>query len=133
MGHSVSFGFHCADAGAISAAPNSAAALSQGIDGVLGDPQLLHRLAGAGRKRAMSFDVGPIAESYTTRFVGLAHGRQMDAATRKSWRETLAKQRSKTLDAPSWLWSSIVDLITSHEAAYLEHCRRYALREENAQ
>ena len=34
---------------------------------------------------------------------------------------------SKRLDAPSWLWSSIVGLVASHEAAYLEHCRRYAL------
>jgi hypothetical protein len=35
--------------------------------------------------------------------------------------------RSKRLDAPSWLWSSVVHLMVSHDAAYLEHCRRYAL------
>jgi len=34
---------------------------------------------------------------------------------------------SKSLDAPSWLWSSVVELMASHESAYLEHCRRYAL------
>jgi len=33
----------------------------------------------------------------------------------------------KTLDAPSWLWSSIVELVVPHEKAYLAHCRRYAL------
>jgi glycosyltransferase involved in cell wall biosynthesis len=55
-------------------APNSTAALEQGFDVLLGDPQLSRRLAAAGRMRAMSFDVGPIAESYTARFVGLAHG-----------------------------------------------------------
>jgi len=55
-------------------APNSIAALTRGFDGVLADPRLLDRLARAGRQRAMSFDVGPIAESYTARFIGLAHG-----------------------------------------------------------
>lgn len=61
------------------------------------------------------------------RVVGDAHGRQMDAATRKSWIAELARNRSGALDAPSWLWSSVVDLIAVHEKAYLEHCRRYAL------
>jgi uncharacterized protein (DUF2252 family) len=27
------------------------------------------------------------------------------------------------------LWSSVVELIALHEAAYLDHCRRYALAE----
>ena len=40
--------------------------------------------------------------------VGKAHGRQMDEATRKSWAESLEKNRTKSLDAPSWLWSSVV-------------------------
>lgn len=61
------------------------------------------------------------------RVVGHAHGRQMDKATRKAWIADLARNRSGTLDAPSWLWSSVVDLMAVHEAAYLEHCRRYAL------
>ncbi|WP_221444697.1 DUF2252 family protein [Caulobacter sp. YL-Caulobacter] len=61
------------------------------------------------------------------RVVGDAHGRQMDAATRKAWIADLARNRSGALDAPSWLWSSVVDLMAVHEAAYLEHCRRYAL------
>jgi uncharacterized protein (DUF2252 family) len=37
------------------------------------------------------------------------------------------KNRSKLLDAPSWLWRSTVDLLVSHERAYLDHCRKYAL------
>jgi uncharacterized protein (DUF2252 family) len=59
--------------------------------------------------------------------VGKAHGRQMDSETRRKWRAEVGRSRSKRLDAPSWLWSSIVALIASHEAAYLEHCRQYAL------
>jgi uncharacterized protein (DUF2252 family) len=59
--------------------------------------------------------------------VGDAHGRQMDEATRHAWLAELARNRSGALDAPSWLWSSVVELTAAHEAAYLEHCRRYAL------
>ena len=59
--------------------------------------------------------------------VGKAHARQMDAATRKSWRRDLQKDRGRNIEAPSWLWTSVVDLIAGHEVAYLEHCRRYAL------
>jgi uncharacterized protein (DUF2252 family) len=63
---------------------------------------------------------------YLASVVGIAHGRQMDAALQKRWRKELGGNRSKTLDAPSWLWSSVVALVASHEAAYLDHCRRYA-------
>jgi uncharacterized protein (DUF2252 family) len=53
----------------------------------------------------------------------------MDGPTAAAWRSELRKGRTKTLDAPGWLWNSIVDLVASHEAGYLQHCRRYALRE----
>ena len=59
--------------------------------------------------------------------VGKAHARQMDHDTRTKWLTDLQRDRSKTLDAPSWLWTSVVDLVASHEKAYLEHCRQYAL------
>lgn len=63
---------------------------------------------------------------YLAMVVGKAHARQMDEATRKAWQDELSGHRSKTLDAPSWLWASVVDLLATHEKAYLEHCRRYA-------
>lgn len=59
--------------------------------------------------------------------VGKAHARQMDAGERKAWLTELRRNRSKTLDAPGWLWSSIVELVSSHAAGYLEHCRRYSI------
>jgi uncharacterized protein (DUF2252 family) len=59
--------------------------------------------------------------------VGAAHGRQMDAATRTRWRQTLGRGHTDRLDAPSWLWGCVVRLIMQHESGYLEHCRRYAL------
>jgi uncharacterized protein (DUF2252 family) len=59
--------------------------------------------------------------------VGKAHARQMDPKAREAWATELTRARSKTLNAPSWLWSSVVELAATHEAAYLNHCRQYAL------
>jgi uncharacterized protein (DUF2252 family) len=67
------------------------------------------------------------AARFLATVVGEAHARQMDEATRAEWSRELGRNRSKTLDAPSWLWSSIVELVAGHEAAYLDHCRRYAM------
>ena len=64
---------------------------------------------------------------YLAEIVGKAHARQMDAATRRAFSATFKVRRSAPLDAPSWLWSSVVELAAAHESAYLEHCRRYAL------
>ena len=58
--------------------------------------------------------------------VGRGHARQLDKADRQHWSAQIQQKRSKSLDAPSWLWNSVVDLVSTHEAAYLEHCRRYA-------
>jgi uncharacterized protein (DUF2252 family) len=59
--------------------------------------------------------------------VGKAHSRQMDSATRKTWQKDLHKNRSTSLDAPTWLWTSVVNLLADHERAYLDHCRKYAM------
>jgi uncharacterized protein (DUF2252 family) len=67
------------------------------------------------------------AARYLAIIVGEAHARQMDRSTRQEWRTLLARDRFSALDAPSWLWSSIVELVANHEADYLEHCRKYAL------
>ena len=66
--------------------------------------------------------------SYLAYVVGCAHARQMEDGTRKSWRSELKLNRSKSLATPAWLWKSVVQLMASHEAGYLEHCRKYALR-----
>lgn len=67
------------------------------------------------------------AARYLAMVVGKARARQMDVVTRTKWRDELGRNRSANLDAPNWSWSSIVELVSSHEAAYLEHCRRYAM------
>jgi uncharacterized protein (DUF2252 family) len=64
---------------------------------------------------------------FSASVVGDAHARQMDQATRKKWQADLNRNRTKALDAPSWLWASVVELVSSHESAYLEHCRQYTL------
>jgi uncharacterized protein (DUF2252 family) len=60
------------------------------------------------RKEAMD-----VAE-FLARVVGRGHARQMDATSRKQWITELQRNRSKSLDAPSWLWSSVVELVAAH-------------------
>lgn len=64
---------------------------------------------------------------YLGKVVGRAHRRQLDLAATRAWLAELTKHRTKTLDAPSWLWRALVELVGLHEHAYLEHCRLYAL------
>ncbi len=71
-----------------------------------------------GRKEAMEL------ARYLAGVVGRAHGRQMDPQTRQAWLAELALGQSSRIDAPHWLWSSVVDLMGLHEMAYLDHCRR---------
>lgn len=68
-----------------------------------------------------------MAARYLAFVVGKAHARQMDVASRNEWLGVLEADRRGQIDAPSWLWESVVSLAGSHEAGYLEHCRRYAL------
>ena len=74
----------------------------------------------------LSQDEAMAAARFLASVVGKAHARQMDSEDRAKWLSELARNRSKSLDAPSWLWTSVVELVVTHEAAYLEHCRRYA-------
>ena len=67
---------------------------------------------------------------YLANVVGLAHARQLNAADRSRWVAELGRGRGSSLEAPSWLWNAVVELVAIHEAAYLEHCRRYTLDEE---
>jgi uncharacterized protein (DUF2252 family) len=69
------------------------------------------------------------AARYLAAVVGKAHARQMTATTRREFYKDLRGRYTNKLDAPSWLWSSVVELAASHEAAYLHHCRRYALEQ----
>jgi len=71
------------------------------------------------------------AARFLASVVGHAHASQMDGKMRERWRIILSHTRSKTLDAPSWLWTSVVELVANHESAYLEHCRQYALENSN--
>jgi uncharacterized protein (DUF2252 family) len=75
---------------------------------------------------ALTSDEAVEVAAFLARVVGRAHARQMGTADRARWAAELRRNRSK-LDAPSWLWNSVVDLVALHESAYLEHCRRYAL------
>ena len=67
------------------------------------------------------------AARFLAAVVGHSHARQMHPADRHAWAEELRLHRSGGLDAPSWLWSVVVDLVAKHERGYLDHCRDYAL------
>jgi uncharacterized protein (DUF2252 family) len=58
--------------------------------------------------------------------VAMAHGRQLDRGQRVSGAKELRKSRSKSLNAPSWLWNAAVELLAEHESAYLRHCRKFS-------
>ena len=68
-----------------------------------------------------------LAARHLAYVVGLAHARQMNADERAEWGRAISRRQSAEIDAPTWLWDAVVDLTASHEAGYLEHCRRYAL------
>jgi uncharacterized protein (DUF2252 family) len=67
------------------------------------------------------------AARYLAFVVGKAHARQLDQATRMEWSRQLEADRRTSIDAPSWLWESVVAMAGRHESGYLEHCRLYAL------
>jgi uncharacterized protein (DUF2252 family) len=75
----------------------------------------------------LSVDHAMALARYLAGVVGRAHGRQMDSATREKWRATLVAAAASSLEAPTWLWADVVELLGIHEAAYLDHCRRFAL------
>jgi uncharacterized protein (DUF2252 family) len=72
------------------------------------------------------------AARYLAAVVGRAHARQMDQAERRHWAGDLARGHTGSLEAPSWLWASLVELVGLHEAAYLDYCRSYALQPGHA-
>ncbi len=74
----------------------------------------------------LSQDEAMDVAGYLGNVVGCAHARQLDDDARRRWLGELKRNRSKSLDAPSWLWRSVVDLVREHEGGYLEHCRRFA-------
>ena len=100
-----------------------------------GQPVVLRELAPEDLKlevEDLTCEDAKTAARYLAAVVGVAHGRQMTLADRGEWLKSLKRRRSKTLDAPSWLWTSVVELVGQHESAYLEHCRKYALAEDKA-
>jgi uncharacterized protein (DUF2252 family) len=69
------------------------------------------------------------AAGYLAYVVGRAHAGQLAPEARERWGEAFMRKSHGDLEAPSWLWRAIVDLAASHESAYLDHCRAYALAE----
>lgn len=77
----------------------------------------------------MTRDEAMSVAEFLAHVVGQGHARQLDLAGRKQWLNELQRNRSKSLDAPSWLWNSVVDLVGAHETAYLDIAGCYAMAE----
>jgi len=75
----------------------------------------------------LTHDEAVKAARYLGWVVGMAHARQMENGVREKWREELSRHHSGDISHPAWLWSWVVELVSTHEAAYLDHCRKYAL------
>jgi uncharacterized protein (DUF2252 family) len=75
----------------------------------------------------LSRDEAMSVAEFLAQVVGRGHARQMGMADCRAWLAELQKNRSKTLDAPPWLWNSVADLVGAHEIAYLNHCRSSAI------
>jgi uncharacterized protein (DUF2252 family) len=41
--------------------------------------------------------------------------------------DELIRHATKKAEVPPWLWDGVVELIATHVAAYLEHCRSYVM------
>ncbi|MGX7707144.1 DUF2252 family protein [Methylobacterium sp. Gmos1] len=94
---------------------------------LLGKPVVMRELAPQDLKLDVdqfSREEAVRAAHYLAYVVGRAHGRQMDAGIRAAWRGEVT--RGCDGEAPSWLWSSVVELAGRHEVGYLQHCRLYA-------
>ena len=111
-------------AGAKALSPNLGERMFAGE--VLGRPVVVRELMPQDLKleaEDLSEDAALRLADYLGYVLGRAHARQLDPKHRKSWMQVLEKKRPKTLDAPTWLWTSVVDLMGVHESAYLDHCR----------
>ncbi|TNC05786.1 DUF2252 domain-containing protein [Methylobacterium terricola] len=96
---------------------------------LLGKPVVMRELAPQDLKLDVdqfSREEAVRAAHYLATVVGKAHGRQMDEAARAGWRAEVMRGTDDGAEAPSWLWSSVVELAGRHEVGYLQHCRRYA-------
>ena len=100
---------------------------------LLGHPVVVRELAPQDLKLEIEqFSRGEAIEAarYLAYVVGQAHARQMDTAQKRDWTRMLARETDSQVDAPTWLWRSVVDLAGVHEVGYLEHCRRYAMKND---
>ncbi|MFF8802554.1 DUF2252 family protein [Methylobacterium sp. NPDC097299] len=99
---------------------------------LLGKPVVMRELAPQDLKLDIdqfSREEAVRAAHYLAHVVGNAHGWQMDEATRSGWRDEVLRGTDGGSQAPSWLWSSVVELAGRHEVGYLQHCLRYATAE----
>ena len=60
----------------------------------------------------ISVEDGRAVARYLGLVVGRAHARQLDPDSRRRWLSEMQTHRTKNIDAPSWLWHAVVDLVS---------------------
>lgn len=101
---------------------------------LLGKPVVLRELAPQDLKievAQFSRKEAIASAAYLAFVVGVAHARQLSEPDRRAWRAAIVGKPDSKLDAPSWLWRSVVQMAAAHEEGYLEHCRTFALMGED--
>ena len=77
---------------------------------LLGKPAVMRELLPQDLKLEMdqlTRDEAIGAARFLASVVGTAHAQQMDKDQRREWRECLKRNRSKKLNAPLWLWTTV--------------------------
>lgn len=64
---------------------------------------------------------------YLAYVVGESHSRVMSPQARRDWRRAIRRRGSSEIDAPDWLWTSVVEQAGRHASAYLKHCCEHDL------
>lgn len=70
--------------------------------------------------------------NYLGAIVGRSHARQMTAAQARSWLRAFGSNKKGRPAVPKWIWDVVVHLIGVHEEAYLNHCQKITVSQQEA-
>jgi uncharacterized protein (DUF2252 family) len=73
-----------------------------------------------------------VVAGFLATILSRAHARQLDVHARQQWATEIERSRTKILNAPSWLWPSVVDVMANQERGYLKHRPRHFVARDRA-
>lgn len=69
---------------------------------------------------------------YLGEVIGRAHGRQMHGDDARAWAKELVRKKESRALPPEWMFEPLLDLVSTHEVAYLRHCAELAREARDA-